>query len=87
MVFDVFIILNLSLLKNTTEVNMSNIEHYFENILFYYAKTEEFPIKDDNIKYLSKDEKEAIEICAQYIIYDLCDGSGDKLAIILGLED
>lgn len=69
------------------EDNMSNIEHYFENILYYYARTEQFPENDSNIKYLTEDEKRSIEYCAQYIIYDICDGSGDQLSTILGLED
>lgn len=66
---------------------MSNVEHYFENILFCYARTEEFPINDSNIKYLSEDEIKTIETCASYIIYDICNGSSDQLSVILGLED
>jgi hypothetical protein len=45
---------------------MSNIEHYFENLLFH---------GEDNVNkyYLSEEERKAVEICVNYVIYSLFD--------------
>lgn len=46
---------------------MSNLEHYFENLLFYGED-----IKGNvNKNTLSKTEQKAVEICADYVIYGL----------------
>ena len=46
---------------------MSNLEHYFENLLFEGQDCKGEP----NKKSLTKTEQEAVEICAQYVIYSL----------------
>ena len=45
---------------------MSNIEHYFENLLFH---------GEDNVNkyFLSEEERKAVEICVNYVIYSLFD--------------
>ena len=46
---------------------MSNLEHYFENLLF-----EGRDVKGDcNKSNLSKDQQDAVEECADYVIYTL----------------
>lgn len=46
---------------------MSNLEHYFENLLFYG-----YDISGDlNRNELSKEQREAVEECADYVIYSL----------------
>ena len=44
---------------------MSNVEHYFENLLFYGHDIKGEPNKNA----LSKDVQEAVEECADYIKY------------------
>lgn len=44
---------------------MSNIEHYFENLLFHGHDIK----GESNKKALSKEVQEAVEECAQYILY------------------
>lgn len=46
---------------------MSNLEHYFENLLFDGCDCKGEP----NKKALTKSEQEAVEICADYVIYSL----------------
>ena len=46
---------------------MSNLEHYFENLLFEGKDCR----GDVNKNTLTKEEQEAVEICAQYVIYTL----------------
>lgn len=46
---------------------MSNLEHYFENLLFDGKDCR----GDVNKNTLTKEEQEAVEICAQYVIYTL----------------
>ena len=46
---------------------MSNLEHYFENLLF-----DGEDVKGEyNKKSLSKEQQEAVEECAQYVICDI----------------
>ena len=49
---------------------MSNLEHYFENLLF----DGEDCYGDVNKNSLTKEEQEAVEICAQYVIWSIFDG-------------
>ena len=54
---------------------MSPVEHYFENILFHYVKTDgkesTYRYDDTNTRYFSPEVKQAIQECAVYII-DCC---------------
>jgi len=56
---------------------MSDQEHYFENLLFAYARSdgskfiEDLIPNDSNLKYFGPEVKKAIETCAVYII-DCC---------------
>ena len=52
---------------------MSNLEHYFENLLFEGKDCR----GDVNKNTLTKEEQEAVEICAQYVIYTLFCGQDD----------
>ena len=46
---------------------MSNLEHYFENLLF-----DGHDVKDEcNKKSLTEAEQKAVETCAIYVIYSL----------------
>ena len=46
---------------------MSNLEHYFENLLHDGHDT-----KDNcNKNSLTPDQQKAVEICAQYVIYSI----------------
>lgn len=54
---------------------MSNLEHYFENLLLYGEDCKGEP----NKKSLSKSEQEAVRICADYVIYTLFCGREDFL--------
>lgn len=54
---------------------MSNIEHYFENLLFNGCDCNGEP----NKKHLSKAEQEAVETCADYVLYTLFCGRDDFL--------
>ena len=44
---------------------MSNLEHYFENLLFHGEDCKGEP----NKRALTKQEQRAVEICADYILY------------------
>lgn len=46
---------------------MSNLEHYFENLLYSGADVN----GDVNKNALTADEQNAVEVCAQYVIYTL----------------
>ena len=49
---------------------MSNLEHYFENILYDVGLYDD----DPNMELLTKEEIEAVRICASYILYtQFCD--------------
>ena len=63
---------------------MSNQEHYFENLLFAYVRGyyDECHKTDSNIRWLTDDEKKAIEMCATYII-DLCGWNRDAVRSFL----
>lgn len=55
---------------------MTYEEHYFENLL-YYGKD----VKGEcNKNAISKEKQEAIEICANYVIYTLFTGRKDFLS-------
>lgn len=63
-------------------------EHYFENLLFAYAKYDDegydkVKQNDSNIEYFDQDVKQSIEICATYVI-DCCDWDKEKLSKFLG---
>ncbi len=46
---------------------MSNLEHYFENLLFYGED-----VKDEcNKKSLTEQERAVVEQCANYVVYAL----------------
>ena len=46
---------------------MTCLEHYFENLLF-----EGKDVKDNcNKNELSEEQQEAVEMCAQYVLYSL----------------
>ena len=49
---------------------MSNLEHYFENLLFDGKDCR----GDVNKNALTKEEQEAVEICAQYVIWSIFTG-------------
>ena len=44
---------------------MSNLEHYFENILYDVGLYDD----DPNMELLTKEEIEAVRTCASYILY------------------
>ena len=46
---------------------MSNLEHYFENLLFEGHDV----YHDCNKNCLTPAEQKAVEICAQYVVYTL----------------
>ena len=46
---------------------MSNLEHYFENLLFEGHDTR----GNCNKNSLTRAQQEAVEICAQYVIYSI----------------
>ena len=46
---------------------MSNLEHYFENLLFLGKDVN----GDCNKDSLTKEEQNAVEECAQYVLYTL----------------
>lgn len=57
---------------------MSNLEHYFENLLFDGADCKGEPNKEN----LTKSEQEAVEICADYVLYTLFCGREDFLEYV-----
>jgi hypothetical protein len=46
---------------------MSNLEHYFENLIFDGHDTK----NECNKNSLTKEQQEVVEICADYVIYTL----------------
>ena len=46
---------------------MSNLEHYFENLLFMGKDVN----GDLNKNTLTKEEQNAVEVCANYVLYTL----------------
>lgn len=59
---------------------MSNIEHYFENMLFYGEDTTGNPNKNA----LTKEEQNAVEECASYVLYTLFYGRAHLTEFALG---
>lgn len=59
---------------------MSNLEHYFENLLYSGKDVN----GDWNKNSLTKEEQNAVEICANYVLYTLFCGR-DELKKFLGL--
>lgn len=52
---------------------MSNLEHYFENLLFMGKDVN----GDWNKNSLTEEEQNAVEMCAQYVLYSLFCGRED----------
>lgn len=52
---------------------MSNLEHYFENLLFLGKDVN----GDWNRNSLTKEEQNAVEECAQYVLYTLFNGRNE----------
>lgn len=54
---------------------MSNLEHYFENLLHYGV---------DNIHedVLSEEQKETVKVCVNYVLYNIFYGKKDFLDYI-----
>ena len=52
---------------------MSNIEHYFENLLFQGSDT----ANDVNKNELTKEQQEAVYECANYVLYTIFAGRDD----------
>ena len=52
---------------------MSNLEHYFENLLYHGRDVQ----ADVNKNSLSKEQQDAVEQCAQYVLYTLFNGRED----------
>lgn len=67
---------------------MSPVEHYFENLLFTFAKHglskeyDEIKKNDSNIQYFDQNVKDAIETCTTYII-DCCNWDKNKVNELL----
>ena len=59
---------------------MSNLEHYFENLLFSGKDVN----GDLNKNSLTKEEQNAVEACANYVLFTLFCGR-DELKETLGL--
>lgn len=59
---------------------MSNLEHYFENLLFYGEDTNGNPNKNA----LTKEEQNAVEECASYVLYTLFYGRADFIDFARG---
>lgn len=62
---------------------MSNIEHYFENLLFHGRDC----YGEANKKSPTKLEQSAIEICADYVIYTLFVNRDDFLKFVSGEDE
>lgn len=60
---------------------MSNLEHYFENLLVYGKDVS----GDVNKNALTADEQKAVEVCAQYVIYTLFEGRDELNRFFKGL--
>lgn len=52
---------------------MSNLEHYFENLLFQGCDVAD----DVNKNQLSKEQQEAVEECVNYVLYTIFAGRDD----------
>lgn len=66
---------------------MSPQEHYFENLVCAFARLENEGYNnvkkhDSNPEYFGQDVKEAIEICAVYVI-DICNWDKEKVTKLL----
>lgn len=46
---------------------MSNLEHYFENLLYHGRDVQ----SDVNKNSLSEEQQDAVEQCAQYVLYSI----------------
>ena len=57
---------------------MSNLEHYFENLLFHGEDCKGEP----NKKQLTKLEQQTVEECADYIIYSLFGSREEFLSFV-----
>ena len=57
---------------------MSNLEHYFENLLFHGKDCTGEPNKND----LSKEQQEAVEACANYILFSIFYGREDFIKYV-----
>jgi hypothetical protein len=62
---------------------MSNLEHYFENLLFHGEDCKGEP----NKRALSSQEQRAVEICADYIIYTTFGNRDEFLKYVRGWEE
>lgn len=58
---------------------MSNLEHYFENLLFNGRDVSD----NCNKNALTKEEQFAVEVCAEYVIYSLFGNRDDFKAWLL----
>ena len=58
---------------------MSNIEHYFENLLYHGKDIKGEPNKE----YCSKDQLATAEMCANYVIYNIF-GNREKFIEFMG---
>lgn len=54
---------------------MTNLEHYFENLLFLGRDV----CNDVNKKSLSEKEQNAVEVCYSYILYNIFNGDKEAL--------
>ena len=57
---------------------MSTLEHYFENLLFDGCDIE----GDLNKNTLSKEQREAVEECAQYVLYSIFQNREDFMEYV-----
>lgn len=61
---------------------MSNLEHYFENLLYSGKDVN----GDMNKNSLTKEEQNAVEICADYVLYTLFHGRDDMKEVLESRE-
>lgn len=59
---------------------MSNLEHYFENLLF----SGEDCTGEPNKNVLSKEQQEAVETCVNYILFTIFCGREDFINYVKG---
>lgn len=57
---------------------MSNLEHYLENLLFYGKDVN----GDYNKKSLTAQEQDAVETCADYVLYTIFNGREEFLKFV-----
>jgi hypothetical protein len=62
---------------------MSNIEHYFENLLFNGRDC----MGEPNKRTLTEEEQRAVEVCADYIIYTTFGNRDEFLKYVRGWEE